>query len=270
MSNGIGKVGMTDNRSDISEWRVAMPTDVDREVYIKNCYLTNSITIANDNGEYQHNVRIGKLALQLVDFPNDIDSFGSDVLCAKAPYSSKLYIIDVFNTVKQYQFQSEDQFRFIKKNGIGTAGIIVDGRGKIILSVDGDVESGNIEVKVTNKERKGKLSVNVNGDIEIENDGATSIKTSTGFRAEYKKDSKSEPVSIQIDENGCLINSNKVQLNESDEPILLGNKTVSLLQSILETLGGDSAGPYPLRSSATYLQLKEQLEDLKSKKSFVQ
>jgi len=269
-SNGIGTVGMTDNRYDISEWRIAMPIDVDREVYIKNCYLTNTVTISNENGEYQHNIRIGKIALQLVDFPNSIDDFGSDVICVKAPYSGKLYVMDVFNTPQQYQFQKEDQFRFIKKNGIGTAGIIIDGRGKIILSVDGDQGSGNLEIKVTNKDRGGKLNVNVNGDIEIVNDGVTSIKTSTSFKVEYKKDSVSEPISIQIDENGCLINSNTVQLNESDEPILRGNKTVSLLESILNTLGNDSAGPYPLRSSTEYLQLKEQLEDLKSQKSFVQ
>lgn len=268
--SGIGKIGMTDNRSDISEWKVVIPTDVDREVYINNCYLTNTISVANENGEYQHNVRIGKLALQLIDFPDDIDSFGSDVVLVKAPYSSRLYVMDVFNTAKQYQFQSEDQYRFIKKNGIGTAGVIVDGKGKIILSVAGDSDSGKITLNVTNKERKGKLKVNVNGDIEIVNDGNTTIKTSTSFIVEYKKDSKSEPSSIQIDENGVLINSNKVQLNESDEPVLLGNQTISFISDLLNNLGDDSAGPYPLRNASKYIEAKDKLEDLKSKKSFVQ
>lgn len=268
--NGIGKIGMTDNRSDISEWMVVIPIDVDREVYINNCYLTNTISVANENGEYQHNVRIGKLALQLIDFPDDINAFGSDVVLVKAPYSSRLYVMDVFNTAKQYQFQNEDQYRFIKKNGMGTAGIIIDGKGKIILSVDGNSDSGEIEINATNKERNGKLKININGNIEIVNDGETIIKTSTSFMVEYRKDSNSELSAIQIDDNGVLINSNKVQLNQSEEPMLRGNKTVNLLESILDNLGHDSAGPYPLINSSNYLQLKENLQDLKSEKSFVE
>jgi len=53
-------------------------------------------------------------------------------------------------------------------------------------------------------------------------------------------------------------------LNESEEPVLLGTKTVTLISDLLDQLGQESAGPYPLLGNAFYLNLKSRLEELKS------
>ncbi len=203
--NGVGKTGMNDDRDPISIWRVYLPLEIGRSVYIRNCYLSGTITLINENGEIISNVKVGKLALQQIDFPIDEKEQGSEVACVKSPYSSQLYVIEVYHTNSQYSSQDENQYRFYKTNGIGTAGILIDGNGNIILTVDGD----------------------------------------------------------------STIKSKKIQLNESTEPILLGNKTVDLLNRILTQLGQESAGPYPLLGQSVYTDIKNDLEDLKSTLSFV-
>lgn len=258
---------MNDMRDSISEWKICIPSDIDRAVYIKNCFLTGTVSIANDNGETVHDVKIGKLALQLVDFPDDVEKFGSDVVCVKAPYSSRLYVMDVFYTAKQYLHQDEDQYRFVKKNGIGTAGVLVDGRGNIIMSVSGEEGNGHITINVTNKERRGKLSINVNGDFLVENDGNTVVKSSTSFRAEFNDGT--DQSFIEVTKEGIKLNSNKILLNDSTEPVLLGNKTVDLITMILDQLAIESAGPYPLLGNVKYREFKANLEALKSTITFV-
>lgn len=238
--NSIGKTGMNDGRDTGSVWRVYLPSGIDRNIYIDNCYLTGTITVTNENGEIINGVKIGKMAIQLIDFPLNEDEQGSEVMCIKAPYSGKLYVTDVYFTNQQYQHQRENQYVFNKSNGEGgTASIVVDGNGNITISVNGDKDNGNINIVSTNSDRAANLKITVNGNVVLENDGET------------------------------LIKSNKIQLNESDEPILLGTKTVQLISDILDQLAQESAGPYPLIGSATYTEFKNRLDELKSILSFV-
>lgn len=241
MGNGVGKTGINQYRATISIWKICVPLDIDRDKYIKNCYLTGTVSLINENAEIVSNVKIGKLALQLVDFPDDNESTGSEIVCATAPYSGRLYVIDVYGTGRQAFNQEENQYRFFKTNEAGSAGILIDGNGNIILTVDGDSDNGAVTLNVTNQDRAGKLNVIVNGDILVENDGNTTIKT------------KRFEVGI-----------------EDKEPILLGQKTIDLLDELLTQLGQESAGPYPLLGASKYLDIKEKLEALKSAVSFTQ
>jgi len=248
MTNGVGKYGIPQMRSTISVWSVYIPYGVDRNVYIDNCYLSGTVTLINENAEVLDRVRIGKLALQQVDFPETQDQLGSEVICVTIPYSGDIRVIDVYSKGNQYTFQKERQYRLTKQNGIGVGSITVDGSGNINLTVDGDENNGTVSLNVTNKDRNGKLNINVNGELNIINDGKIFIQTT----------------------KEVLIDSPKIQLNESDEPIIRGNKMGDLIGEILDTLSTESAGPYPLRSQQKYLQIKQKIKDTKSTKSFVQ
>ncbi len=265
----IGKMGISQNRDSVSIWSIYMPVDVDRDEYIKTCFLTGTVTIINENGEIQHRVKIGKLGLQLIKFPEDKKKLGSQVICLSAPYSGQLYIVDVYTSSSEFNDQEEDQFRFYKK-GIGFAEVRIDGRGRITLSVDSEEES-DITISVTNKDRAGKLNLNVNGDILVQNDGTTTIKTTNNIHLEHNDGSEGEePTYVEIIEDRVNIKSAKIYLNDSEEPILLGEKTATFLEDLLNQLGQESAGPYPLLGQTVYTQLKQRLEELKSTKSFVE
>lgn len=207
-----------------------MPFDVDRDKYIKTCFLTGTISLVNDNAEVLHKVKVGKLALQAISFPLDEKSLGSFVLCATAPYSGRLYVIDVYTSSVDFTDQQENQYRFIKV-GNGTAEIRVDGNGRILLSVDSE-EASDITLSVSNKNRDGVVKIQSTGSV--------------------------------------LIDAPKIYHNEkAEEAMLLGNKTVDLIDELLDVLNQESAGPYTLRSKQKYLDIKQKTEELKSKISFL-
>lgn len=235
----IGREGMPQMRDSVSIWSIYVPYGVDRQVYIDNCYKTGTVTLINENSEVINRVKIGKLLLQLVEFPDDTDSLGSEVICLTIPYSGEIRVVDVYYTDKQYNFQRENEYRFVKQHNTGIASITVDGRGRTIISVDGGEDIGEIILNVTDNNKTGKLSIQVNGSVNL------------------------------VSSQSVLIDSPQIFLNQSEEPIPLGNKLAQLLDDILSQLAKESAGPYPLLGRGVYEQLKESIEAIKSTMSFV-
>lgn len=289
----IGKQGINQNRDSVSLWNVYMPSDIDRDKYIKKAYRSGQVTLINDNGEVQHRVKIGLLAIQLIKFPANLKSLGSQVICLSAPYSGKLHVVDIYNSSTEFNDQDENQYRLFKTS-TGYAEVRIDGKGKISLTVDGEEDvSGDVSINITNKNKQGKLNLNVNGDIMVNNQGNTIVSndgtiqvTSTGnIKATVSKDETESYVEINKDEINLVSQTNtsinikkdevkvvsegKIYLNDSTEPILLGTKTVQLISDILDQLGKESAGPYPLLGNSFYISKKADLEQLKSTLSFV-
>jgi hypothetical protein len=215
--NTAGTNGIPYGRDPISVWSICLPFDYDRAEYIKTCYLTGTVIVSNDNGE-QNKAKIGKLALQLAQFPLSNETVGSQVACISTPYGDQLYVVDVYSKSTEFEYQSEDQFKLEKHNDTGCAELSIDGNGIISLSVQSFEEKGGVvNVNITNASRTGKLNLIVNGQINIQNDGDVVLKTTK-----------------QI-----LIDSPKILLNDSEEPVLLGQKVVDFLTEWLDILGKD-------------------------------
>lgn len=179
--NSIGPEPLPQGRDIISIWNVYLPLDQDRERYIKNSYLTSTITVTNSNGEIVHRVQAGKLALQAIRFPIDNKDLGSQVICCSAPYSGKLYVVDVFDQDTEYTDLAENQYRFKKASVEGFAEVLIDGNtGLIILNVDSESTGGKIKINIANKDKSGELDVSVNGDINLNVTGNINLSASQG------------------------------------------------------------------------------------------
>lgn len=284
--NGVGKMGMNQDRDSVSEWYVALPKNQDRGEYVHKCFLSGTVSLINSNGEYQHRVKIDKTAIQTVVFPPDAKTLGSLVLCLSAPYSGQLYVVGVFGTTTEWNDQTESTYRFFKAAG-GTAELSVDGAGKISLSVDSEDDTSEVTVSVTSKNQAGKLKLLVNGDTLLQASGETQLISgkrvmvsqidesgTTGVELTPGKVKAGTPAGaiVQLDGTDVKIitpEGGKITLNDSTEPVLLGAKTVQLLQDLLTQLSHETAGPYPLAGIATYAQLILKLDPLKSQIAFV-
>jgi len=231
LASGVSVYGLDQDRDSISVWRVVLGPGMDREAYLNQCYLTGTVSIANMNGEIINRVKIGRLSLQLIDFPNDSSSYGSEVICVKLPYSAELRVVDVYATEDQFQSQKEDQFIFQKRSNGSYAGQIIDGRGNITITVFSDSQTGTITITAIGSDKSGVVNISADGEVQVI--------------------------------------SPKINLNKDGEPMLLGTKVTDFLSNLLDQLGKESAGPYPLLGQQTYIQMKEKLDALKSTKSTV-
>jgi len=280
---------MNQDRFPVSEWYVVLPKGQDRDEYVQKCFHGGTVSLVNDNGEYQHRVKIDKFALQTVVFPPDDKTKGSAVVCVTAPYSGQLYVVGVFATSTEWVDQRESTYRLFKGAVAGgTAELLVDGSGKIILSVDSEDDTSEVTVNVTSKHKAGRLNLNVNGDTVVQTNGSTQVVSGKSVTVSQvdKQGTTSVEVSsgavkattpagavVEVSDRDVKLTTpqgGKIYLNDSTEPVLLGTKTVQLLQDLLTQLSHETAGPYPLAGAATYAQLIAQLETLKSQISFVQ
>lgn len=268
---GVGKTGMNQYRDPISVWKVYLPFEYDRAKYIKNCFRTGTVTLINDNAEIKHGVRIGRMALQFVEFPADINSFGSEVICATLPYSGDIRVVDVYSSKLEFFEQGEDQIKLSKGKSGEYAEVFIDGQnGRVNISVDSDDNKGELSISVTNVNRSAKMSVLVNGELMVVNDGKTTVQSSQEIQLEqYDGNEEEEKTFVNIKKDEVRIESKKILLNESDEPVVLGNKLKDLLTKLLDQLGKESAGPYPLLGNSFYTNLKQELDKFLSELSFV-
>lgn len=212
--------GFPDDRQAISEWNVYLPANTDRAAYISNCFLTNTVTLINTNGETVHRVRIGAVALQNVNFPATGDSIGSFVICATSPYSGRLFVLDVYNEIDEFTDQLEYQFRMIKSTSKGSAQMIIDGDNGIIqLSVDHETDGGIVSINISNKQASSQLKVTVNGDIAINATGNVTLDAQKGLTITAKGST------VLIDDSGVMIDS-------GDNNIFLGGQNQVLYSTV--------------------------------------
>lgn len=300
----VGKIGINQNRHPVSIWRIYQPYGVDRAKYIQTSYRSGRVTIINENGEVANRVKIGKSEIQRIKFPNDLNEFGSEVVCVSTAYNGNLHVVGVMTSSDEISDQDENQYRFFKA-GSGFAEIRIDGEGKIALTVNGTDENSELSINITSENKQGKLKLNVNGDIIIQNQGDTTLVSSNNVKVTVTDDEVEAYVDIKKDEIKAIVidgetesyvdikkdeiklvseadtsvsikkdevkivSEGKIYLNDSTEPVLLGDKVVNFLSDLLDQLGRESAGPYPLLGNATYLSMKTNLEQLKSQLSFV-
>ena len=260
----IDREPLPGTRDSISLWAIYLPSDRDRDEYIKNCFFTNTVTLVR-GAEVKHRVPIPVSLLREITFPVDSQDIGSQVLCASLPYQDKPFVIQVYQSPSNYSTGNE-KVSVIKKTFLGkNVEIVMDvNTGTLDLNVDSDEDTGGeINLNVSNNSRTAQLNVVCNGDINVNNDGNVNVISTK--KISLKLDTQVEGEDI----NEVILTKESIKLNESDEPILLGNKTIQLISDLLDILGKDSAGPYPLLNNAQYIQLKDKLDNIKSKISFV-
>lgn len=151
---------------------IYLPTDVDREKYIQNCFRTKTVTIIDENGQVQNRIPIDKEKLNYINFPDSLNELGSPILWQNIkPYNS-IVITNVFEFGDEFKFQDEQELILNREKGENVAEISLNGgEGRGVFSFFGSDRGGELEISVKNQEKTGKLKVEVFGDYENYVDG---------------------------------------------------------------------------------------------------
>lgn len=173
----IGPNSLPTNRRTVSKWNVYIPLStstesIDRDTYIKNCFLTNTITLINTNAEIRHKVKIDKECLQTIRFPVDASDLGSEVVCLTIPYSEDLYVIGVFDTIAEYTGSSENIRVISKQTDINSSCLIIDAiNGVLSIGVRSEQNGGIVSINITNPNATAQYKLIVNGTHIVQTSG---------------------------------------------------------------------------------------------------
>jgi hypothetical protein len=266
-SLSIGKQSIPSSRYSSGVGYIAIPSDVDRATFIQQCYRINRVSIRTENAEFFNNVPIDKSAIQQIEFPAESDEIGSPVMWVNVEPNHQLVIVAVLEKNDHTSFLNEKRFRLSKVFGRNKAIIDGDGgNGNLLITLDSDQDNGGVlNIVLNNKNKRAKLNIHVNGSAEVYCTEKLTIKANNGL--EYKDEFGN---TITAKEKETNISADKITHNGGKEPMLLGDTSIQFLSDLMDQLGKESAGPYPLFGQSIYLKFKERLEKLKSKKSFLE
>lgn len=251
---------------------VIVPPDVDRQTYIDNCFSTETVSVMPEFGGMSFNrVPIALSALQNIEFPEEGNSFGSQVVFLYHPNTRAPFIIAVLDKKNELVGVEWKQFKLFKALGDNFVSVVGDGkRGNLYVTVRGteDNAGGQILVSVINPQNKGKIQVQVQGDIVIVGNNISMTCLTTKI---VSKDS----FEVQTD-TAVVKAETKISLGkENYEPAVLGNKLkddiikplLSALKTdlMVATAVGPSGPPLP-QFTAKIVEIEAKLDTILSQK----
>lgn len=281
LDTGIGSAGVG---------FVVIPSDVDREQYINDCYRTNTLTINGGKGYgYFSGVHADINVMQNIHFPTDEENRGTPVVWIKDAVSQLPVIVGVLRKQNEYYSLSENQYKLKRGTEKTDVEIFIDGNeSELNITILGDKDyPANMNVKLSSENSDSVFNLNCDNEINI--NGSKSVNVITNKKVSLLVNDKGEnkmKLSYEL-ENGLNykdefeneivakdgeidIISKKINHNEGKEPMVLGNTLADILDEILKAIQaitvvspvGATSTPV---NAASFAAIQGKLNTIKSK-----
>src|SRR5437870_5080190 len=89
---------------------IVIPSDVDREKFITECYKTSTVSIFSEHNGFCNRVPIDTFSLNFINFPDKVDEMGSAVSYLLDPVHSRPIIVGIYNTKDEISGLKENKF----------------------------------------------------------------------------------------------------------------------------------------------------------------
>lgn len=281
LDTGIGSAGVG---------FVVIPSDVDREQYINDCYRTNTLTINGGKGYgYFSGVHADINVMQNIHFPTDEENRGTPVVWIKDAVSQLPVIVGVLRKQNEYYSLSENQYKLKRGTEKTDVEIFIDGNeSELNITILGDKDyPANMNVKLSSENSDSVFNLNCDNEINI--NGSKSVNVITNKKVSLLVNDKGEnkmKLSYEL-ENGLNykdefeneivakdgeidIISKKINHNEGKEPMVLGNTLADILDEMLKAIQaitvvspvGATSTPV---NAASFAAIQGKLNTIKSK-----
>ena len=274
VKKSVGKQGLSGKGNGIGVGYIAIPSDIDREKYVKESLRTGKVCIFTNYMEFIKNVRIGKITSQFIEFPDKVDELGSMVCWIKEPFHNQPIIIDVYKSLDEVDSQEENSFEFFKQTddaSVNIAGKAKD--GSIGIDIDSELEEGGkLNISVLNGNENAEVNVFTKGTINLESVGKINAKTTDEYNIEVSEPNSDDKTTIQATKSETVIKSPKIVHNEGKEAMVLGETLKKdildeLIDVLINTKVPTSIGLQSFITIPQLQKLKQKTQTILSKKS---
>ena len=260
---------------------VVIPSDVDRDKYIRECYKTSTVSISSEHNGWNNRVPIDRFSLNFIDFPKEQKKFGTAVCYVLEPIRKKPIVVGIYSREDELCDLKENQFKFRRElhgNFVELSGSPEEG----FLGLNVTKETGGkIKINLSNNDETGELEINVDGECRITSSNDTLIKQYNKLTLQTinkEDDARYSLIEQTSDENNFKadttnIDTDKFHINGGEEPFMLGTKTAIFLKDAIEEIGNSTIttmlGQMPLLNSAKILSLQKRVDELLSEVGFI-
>lgn len=210
------------------EWGVgiaytACPKDIDREEYLKDCFLNHRISIKTEDGGYYNRVPVGIDVLQHLDFPKEEDELGVAVVYITESQHKQPIVIARLPKIDQVGDGREGMLKIGKSYGVDKIEIIQDAKnGFLHFDVNAGKNQGIVKFNVDNDKNDCLFGIDVSGSIIAKSTQFTYLHSEEGFTSIVSENGEDdEDLSIiRQDKARTLIGGGHVILNGNDIEIV--------------------------------------------------
>lgn len=242
---------------------IIIPSDVNREEFIENCYLNEEVSVYPETGgTCYNNVKISVNCLNNLEFPEG-EGFGSCVVYILHPTQKIPIVVGILSKKDEGFTLNYKLFKLMKSLGSNSVSITGDGvNGNLIINVHSEEdEGGQIVIDVNNFSQTGLFKLSVKGKI---------ILVANSMFLKSKEEFSLETNKVYLKSEECNIESksikflgDKIQLHNKEIEIgkenlqyaILGetlkNDILIPILGILKTLNSVVSGPTAVVSPET-------------------
>jgi hypothetical protein len=195
---------------------VALPQDIDRSIYINECYRSGRISIKMEDGSLFNQAPISLEILNFIDFPLKAGELGSAVVFLNEAVHNHPIIVGRVQKSDELGSGRERVFQIYRKFNDKLVGLIGDvERGVFSLNVNAGDKVGQIYIGLDNDANDNTLEIEVAGDVVLKTTNKTLIENQNEFRSVISKSSedKDEPSVIAQTRDKILAGAKQVVIN---------------------------------------------------------
>jgi len=291
--------GINSERKRSGTGNIIIPSDIDRDDYIKYVYQTGELFIITPSGEVIKDARVSKEVLQCIDFPNNPEDTGTLVCWVNIPILNQCMILGtLLNLGEMYSYKEYEKVRDLqgktKDNHITEVWNSQNPQALLDVYFAGDVDEEDEDSGIIHKARSSKhassLILNCNGISKIASTLKTEIfsdeeillqigeeedqvlKLTLDVKGNLKYIDKFEnEISIDGESGDVLIHgTNSIKLGkDAEEPAVLGDTLAKLLDDIINAIKtitvptalGPSGVPV---NNPQFITIQNQINNIKS------
>lgn len=267
---------------------VIIPSDVNKEEYISNCFLNETVSIYPESGGISYNnVKVSVNCLNNIEFPEINDTFGSCVVYLLHPTQKIPIIVGVISKTDESITLNYKLFKLSKSLGDNSVTITGDGsNGNLMVSLFSDSdEGGQLIIDVNSYSKTGVVKLRVTGNIFIISNNIDikvkeSIKVESSLLTVKSEDIKVESENLLFKNGTVKFHNDIVEVGDKDLEFVALGETLrdEIIKPLISTLKNfsvivSSFGPTSVVSPETLIKLEQietKLQNLVSSKLKVQ
>ena len=271
---------------------VVVPKDSSVAEYVQRCYRNHSISISGGyDSTYMHNVKVAEVVLNNIKFPDTYDTLGSPVVWIRDSFTNRAVVIGVLRAAGNSDNTQTCQQRLFQETANQIVEIFLDALncrvnisavgdenvpGEVVIKAASNTESGDIvklisRDKITGECKTFEIEVSKNFEITLNNGDDIDLIKISGDENEFTVADHWNNKAI-FNEQNVQILTNKFNVGEGNEQMVLGNTLVKLLGELIDAIlnmtvlthVGASGTPI---NAATFSDIKSKLETVLSKLS---
>lgn len=231
--NGVIQDFNTSVRRSIMSGYIIVPSDIERDKYIKRSLRLNQYSVlVEKGGGVINNCYATKSTIKDIKFPLEGEKLGSGVVFFTDPFTSKTVIIGVVNKNDESELLDEEVISFKKTKDGNYSVITIDGRGAINIDVVGKAGIGELNINVRNDDHTSSINVHVKGSVNVYTEGDVNFNVIDG------------DINMSISDSLKVI-ANRILFNDANESMVKGNElktnldlTNDVVRAILSVITG--------------------------------